>query len=192
MDSPDSNIKLKQQIEILRSTNRRAILETIRELRSEGDISVLPELFNLMLDQEDLEMFYEVCAFLNDLKEKEAAEILAEAIKNPEYREIQTPLVAACWQNGLSYGKQITTFADVVVKGDYAAAIEAFTVIEAALGELEQIERSRLARSLKSSLPDVEIQKKPLITELVDVIESYQPPDPGDQQHDHDHDHANA
>jgi hypothetical protein len=192
MDSPDSNIKLKQQIEILRSSNRRAILETIRDLRSEGDLSVLPELFNLMLDQEDLEMFYEVCAFLNDLKEKEAAEILADAIENPEYREIQTPLVAACWQNGLSYGKQINTFVDVVVMGDYAAAIEAFTVIEEAMGELGQQERSRLARSLRSSLPDVENQKKPLIMELVDVIESYQPPDPEDHDHDHDHDHANA
>jgi hypothetical protein len=192
MDSPDSNIKLKQQIEILRSSNRRAILETIRDLRSEGDLSVLPELFNLMLDQEDLEMFYEVCAFLNDLKEKEAAEILADAIENPEYREIQTPLVAACWQNGLSYGKQINTFVDVVVMGDYAAAIEAFTVIEEAMGELEQKVRSRLARSLRSSLPDVENQKKPLIMELVDVIESYQPPDPEDHDHDHDHDHANA
>ena len=192
MDSPDSNIKLKQQIEILRSSNRRAILETIRDLRSEGDLSVLPELFNLMLDQEDLEMFYEVCGFLNDLKEKEAAEILADAIENPEYREIQTPLVAACWQNGLSYGKQINTFVDVVVMGDYAAAIEAFTVIEEAMGELGQQERSRLARSLRSSLPDVENQKKPLIMELVDVIESYQPPDPEDHDHDHDHDHANA
>ena len=189
MDSPDSNIKLKQQIEILRSSNRRAILETIRDLRSEGDLSVLPELFNLMLDQEDLEMFYEVCAFLNDLKEKEAAEILADAIENPEYREIQTPLVAACWQNGLSYSKQINTFVDVVVMGDYAAAIEAFTVIEEAMGELGQQERSRLARSLRSSLPDVENQKKPLIMELVDVIESYQPPDPEDHDHDHDHDH---
>jgi len=185
MDAQDSNLKLKQQIEILRSTNRRAILETIRDLRSEGDLSVLPELFNLMLDQEDLEMFYEVCAFLNDLKEKEAAEILAEAIEDPQYREIQTQLVAACWQNGLSYGKQIATFVNVVVRGDYAAAIEAFTVIEAALGELEQKERSRLAGSLRSSLPEVEIQKKPLVMELVDVIESFQPPAHGEEEPDH-------
>ena len=60
------------------------------------------------------------------------------------------------------------------------------------MGELGPQERSRLARSLRSSLPDVENQKKPLIMELVDVIESYQPPDPEDHDHDHDHDHANA
>jgi transcription elongation GreA/GreB family factor len=46
MEAPESSRRLKQQIESLRSNNRRAILETLGELRSEGDVSVLPELFN--------------------------------------------------------------------------------------------------------------------------------------------------
>ncbi len=53
MDSQVKNTKLKQQIASLRSSNRSAILETIKELRSEGDVSILPELFNLMLIQEE-------------------------------------------------------------------------------------------------------------------------------------------
>jgi hypothetical protein len=173
MDSSNGNEKLKQQIESLRSSNRRAILDTLKELRFEGDVSVLPELFNLMLDQEDMEILDEICALLNDLKEKEAAEILAEAIRNPEYKEIQIPLLAACWQNGLSYGKHLNTFIEVVVSGDYTAAIEAFTVIEEAAGELEQEERARLAHSLKSIRRKVEDQKQPLFAELVRVIESH-------------------
>ena len=173
MDSSNGNEKLKQQIESLRSSNRRAILDTLKELRFEGDVSVLPELFNLMLDQEDMEILDEICALLNDLKEKEAAEILAEAIRNPEYKEIQIPLLAACWQNGLSYGKHLNTFIEVVVSGDYTAAIEAFTVIEEAAGELEQEERARLAHSLKSIRRKVEDQKQPLFAELVRVIDSH-------------------
>lgn len=173
MDSESSNQRLKQQIQSLRSSHRSAILDTLRELRSEGDISVLPDLFNLMLIQEDQEILDEIVTLLNDLKDKEAAEILAEAIANPEYREIQTSLVAACWQNGLSYGTHIATFVEVVVSGDYSAAIEAFTVIEEAVGELEQEERVQLVRSLKSNLQEVEVQKKPLFVELVKVIESY-------------------
>jgi hypothetical protein len=179
MDSPDNNKKLKQQIEILRSSNRRAILETIKELRSEGDVSVLPELFNLIVDQEDLEILDEVKGLLNDLKEKEAADVLVQAIGNPLYNEIQTTLIAACWQNGLSYGKQISTFVEVVIDGDYSAAIEAFTVIEEAAGELEQNERAQLAGSLKSRLPQIEDQKQPLVNELIKVIESYQVPETG-------------
>lgn len=167
------NKKLKQQIESLRSSNRSAILATLDELRSEGDISILPDLFNLMLVQEDEEILNKIVALLNDLKDKEAAVILAEAIADPDYLKIQTPLVAACWQNGLSYGKYISTFVEVVVSGDYSAAIEAFTVIEEAVGDLEKEERSRLAGTLKSKLKNIEDQKQALIEELIKGIESY-------------------
>ena len=167
------NRKLRQQIASLRSNNRSAILDTIKELRSDGDVSILPELFNLLLVQEDEEILAEISTLLNDLKEKEAAGILAKAIANPEYREIQTILVAACWQNGLSYGKHLPVFTDVVISGSYPAAIEAFTVIEEAVGELEEKDRNKLAASLKAKLQQVDQQKRALFAELVKVIENY-------------------
>jgi len=173
MDSQNGGKKLKQQIESLRSGNKSAILGTLEELRSEGDISVLPELFYLMIDQEDEEILNNIVTLLNDLKDKEAAEILVEAIADPAYEKIQTSLVAACWQNGLSYGKYISTFVEVVVSGDYTASIEAFTVIEEAVGELEQEEQTMLVRTLKSKLKDVQDQKTPLVEELINTIESY-------------------
>ena len=173
MASENGNKKLKQQIQSLRSSNRTAILTTLDELRSEGDVSVLPELFSLMLVQEDQEVLDKIASLLNDLKDKDSAEILTEAIATPEYEKIRTSLVAACWQNGLSYGKHINIFVDVVVSGDYSAAIEAFTVLEEAAGELEQEERQALVRSLKTKLKQVDEQKKALFVELVKVIEAY-------------------
>ena len=172
-DSQDSNKKLRQQIASLRSSNRSAILETLKELRSDGDVSVLPELFNLMLIQEDEEILGAITTLLNDLKDKEAAAFLVEAIANPEYEKIQTSLAAACWQNGLAYGIHISTFVNVVLSGSYGAAVEAFTVIEEAVGELEQEQRKKLVSSLKSKLQKVEEQKKTLLVELIKVIESY-------------------
>lgn len=177
MEAGDSR-KLKEQIVSLRSNNRSAILGTIKDLRSVGDVSVLPELFNLMLIQEDEEILNEISALLNDLKNKDAAEILAQAISNPEYKQIQTSLVAACWQNGLSYSKYMPVFVNVVLSGSYGAAVEAFTVIEEAVGDLEPNEREKLVRSLKSKINQVEDQKKTLFVELVKVIENYQEPSP--------------
>jgi len=173
MDQENNKNKLKQQIQSLRSGNRTAILETLKELRSEGDVSVLPELFSLLLVQEDEDILAGISSLLNDLKDKESAEVLAEAVANPEYQKIQTILVAACWQNGLSYRKYIDTFVDVIVSGEYSAAIEAFTVIEEAVGELEDKERLHLASSLKSKLRKVKDQLKPLFVELVKLIETY-------------------
>ena len=67
--SENGNKKLKQQIQSLRSSNRTAILTTLDELRSEGDVSVLPELFSLMLVQEDQEVLDNIASLLNDLKD---------------------------------------------------------------------------------------------------------------------------
>jgi hypothetical protein len=170
---PGTKNKLKQQITALRSSNRTAILETIKDLRSDGDVSVLPELFNLLLIQEDEEIQAEISALLNDLKEQEAAEILALAITNTEFGQIQAILLAACWQNGLSYAKHIPVFVNVLVSGSYPAAIEAFTVIEEAVGELEPKEREKVLGELKSHASEVDDQKKALFVEMVRVIEHY-------------------
>lgn len=165
--------RLKHQIQSLRSGNRTAILATLKELRSHGSVAILPELFDLLLDQDDGHVTAAISALLCDLKDEEAAPILAEAIDNKEYSEIQAILVSACWQNGLSFSKHIETFVEVVIKGGYDAAIEAFTVIEEAVGDLGPDERERLLKDLKSRSKEIGEQKRPLLSELVKVITLY-------------------
>lgn len=173
MDSENSQNKLQDQIQSLRSGNKNAILGTLKELRAKGNVSILPELFQLMLVQEDEQILGELTAFLNDLKDKEAAEILVTAIANPEYEKIQRTLVAACWQNGLSYGKFLGIFAEVLISADYETAIEAFTVLEEAVGEVDQPARDKLYTRLLSRVDEVDELKKPLLTELIRTIKAY-------------------
>ena len=173
MESENSQNKLQGQIQSLRSSNKNAILGTLKELRTKGNVSILPELFQLMLVQEDEQILGELTAFLNDLKDKEAAEILVTAIANPEYEKIQRTLVAACWQNGLSYGKFLGIFAEVLISADYETAIEAFTVLEEAVGEVDQPARDKLYTRLLSRVDEVDELKKPLLTELIRTIKAY-------------------
>lgn len=168
-----SNDKLRAQIQSLRSGNRSAIISTLKEFRKHGHISILPDLFDLLLEQESEEIISEITSLLNDLKDQDGAELLSKAIANPEYSKILTHLVAACWQNGLAYGKYIDTFAEVVITGEYSAAIEAFTVIEEAIGDLDINQRGRMVKRFKARLKEVDDEKKPLLSELVKVIETY-------------------
>ena len=170
MESTNPNSKLQGQIQSLHSSNKNAILGTLKELRSKGSVSILPELFQVMLLQEDEQILEEITALLNDLKDQEAAEVLAAAIANPEYVGIQHTLVAACWQNGLSYSKFLGIFAEVLISAKYEAAIEAFTVLEEAIGEVDAPVREKLVSRLKSSLNKVEDVKKPLLVELIKTI----------------------
>ena len=165
--------KERSQIQSLRSGNHTAIIATLKDLRVHGKVSILPELIDLLAQQDKEDIILEITSLLNDLKDQEAAEQITRAIANPEYEAIQTPLVAACWQNGLSYGKYINTFVEVVLSGTYTAAIEAFTVIEEAIGDLEEKQRAQVVKNLKSGMLEADDQKKPLLSELIKVIESY-------------------
>jgi len=167
------NDKLRDQIQSLRSGNRSAILSTLKEFRVHGHISILPDLFDLLVEQESEEVIAEITSLLNDLKDQEGAELLSKAIANPDYMEVQAHLVAACWQNGLAYGKYVDTFLEVVITGEYSAAIEAFTVIEEAIGDLEPNQKNRMVKKIKARLKEVDDKKKPLISELVKIIERY-------------------
>ena len=73
--------RLNNQIQSLRSGNRSAISTTLKELRSHGDVSILPVLFDLLLDQEDQQIVGDVSSILNDIKDEEAAPILSGALK---------------------------------------------------------------------------------------------------------------
>ncbi|MEN8203988.1 MAG: hypothetical protein ABFS28_15420 [Bacteroidota bacterium] len=165
--------KERAQIQSLRSGNQTAILSTLKELRVHGRVSILPELFDLLAEHENEELITEIASLLNDLKDQDAAELFSHAIANPDYKAVQPLLVAACWQNGLSYGKYIATFVEVILSGTYQAAIEAFTVIEEAVGDLEEDQRMQAVKKLKSGIQKVDEQKKSLISELVKVIETY-------------------
>jgi len=167
------NDKLRAQIQSLRSGNRSAILSTLKEFRVHGHISILPYLFDLLVEQDSEEIITEITSLLNDLKDQDCAELLSKAIANPEYRKVQSHLVAACWQNGLAYGKYIDTFSEVLITGEYSAAIEAFTVIEEAIGDLDANQRNRMVKKFKARLSEVEEEKKSLISEVIKVIEHY-------------------
>ena len=164
---------LKQQIQTLRSGNRAAILTTLKELRGGGKSEVLPELFEILAASDDPQVRSEILSLLNDLKNQETVPYLVDAIRNPDYSGIVGELVAACWQNGLSYGAYLDTFLEVALHGEYAALIEAFTVMEEAIGDVEQQEREKLANKLQSRLKEAEEQKHPLLKELIRVINRY-------------------
>lgn len=165
--------RLKSQIQSLRSGNRSAIIATLMEVRISGSVAILPDLLELLVTQEDDQIIKEILSIFNDLKDQEAVPILVDAIGNPEYSEYTTELVAACWQNGLSYGKYADRFLAVVLDGGYAAAIEAFTVIEESVTGLEESERKHLIHQIQSRIGESSDQKRPLLTELAKVIASY-------------------
>lgn len=164
---------LKEQIKAIRSGNRITVMDALKEIRKDSSVDILTELFDLLVEQEDEEIIHEVASILNDLKLQESAPILVEALDNPDYESITRILASACWQNGLSYGKYAESFTKLIIKADLETAIEAFTVLEEAVGELEEKERAGLVLSIKHGMIASDEHKKHLLHELIKTIESY-------------------
>jgi HEAT repeat protein len=177
IDSPDPSDKqqeiLRVQIQAVRSGHRGTILDALRTIRTESNVSILPELFELLVEQEDEEISREIISLLNDLKSEDAVPVLAEAVIDPAYESVAHLLVAACWQNGLSYGKYADNFIRAALEGSYQTALEAFSVMEEAVGDLSEIKRESLIRILKDGMLRSDDQKKILLRELVRVLEQY-------------------
>lgn len=177
----ENNEKLKKQseqekrdIQSLRSGNTRATLETITQLRNRGSISILHEIFELMLITEEEELLDACVKLLNDIKNKEAVLSLVDAIADPKYSPICKELVASCWQSGLDYHEHLMVFVDVAIKADYATSLEAFTVIEDCIGQVEDNTRKKSIEKLKKELDSISEDKLPLIRELISMIERFQ------------------
>jgi len=164
---------LKEQIRAIRSGNRTTIMDALKEIRKDSKIDILPELFDLLLEQEDEEIIHEVSSLLNDLKLQDAAPVLVEALENPSYESITRILASACWQNGLAYGKYAESFTRLIIRADLETAIEVFTVLEEAVGEIEVEEREKLVLTLKHGMLNSDEHKKLLLRELIKAIKTY-------------------
>jgi len=170
MENSEKKAQLKKQIADLRSGNKGVIISAIKEVRQDSDPSILHELFSLLLEREEEELISEISQLLCDLKNQEAAGILAGALEKDEYRPIARILASACWQNGLSYGKYSSTFVNLALDADFETAFEAITVLEESAHELEDSDRKEIIAKLKLGILEVDPQKQALIHNLIHSI----------------------
>lgn len=165
--------KEKQFVQTLRSGNTKAILETIKEIREHGRITIITEIIDLLLDTDNDEIKDSASALLNDLKSQEAVPSIVAALKDKTYQPVYHFLVAACWQNGLDYHDEVMLFAALLLSQPYDVAIEAYTVIEGCIGDLEDPEIVKLTSTLNNGLTAVSEEKKPLVESMIEVIREF-------------------
>lgn len=91
-------------------------------------------------------------AALQLLKTEKAKNYLLEAIDDCDNDEELAVLVAACWECGLDFSEQLTTFVQLVAEGDYFTAIEAATVIENMEGIIEESQLDKAIQLLQEEI----------------------------------------
>jgi len=165
-----TDLKSKEIISGLKSTDPEIVLETIGRFRESGNSLILEEFIELLHQTEVPEIKKSLLNLLSELKDKASVKILIAAIKNEKYVSERAELVACCWQNGLNYNEYLPFFIDLVINEEFLVAFEAFTVIENMYGSIDdqiiEVETTKLNNALKIANE----QKAYLLNALLSII----------------------
>jgi len=164
------DIKSKEILSNLKSTDPEFILETIDKIRESGNHFILAGVIDLLHETELPEIKKSVLNLLSELKNKESVPIFIEAIKNEKYAAVRKELVACCWQNGLTYNEYLPVFIDLVIQEEFQVAFEAFTVIENMVGRIEDEIIEKEIVKVKDALTNATEQKAYLLNGLLAIV----------------------
>jgi|SRR5690554_2947671 len=161
----DKNIESR-----LQSERSVIVLSALDEIKTKGNISYLPLMFDLLKSQPDLEIEKEIKNILGSLKVEEATSVIAEALQSDQYRPIRKDLITACWQNGLDYKEHLPVFVDMIIEEEWETGFEAFTVIENLKVLPKQDVIDECVIKIKNSLSEASDKKRYFLEEILALI----------------------
>ncbi|MFO7940480.1 MAG: hypothetical protein R6U66_12110 [Bacteroidales bacterium] len=160
----------KEALKQLEETSEQALLEALEFVREEGTNKLLVKSIQLLAHTENKQVQKKGIQLIEDLKQDEAAEVLAEALDQEEYASIHATLLSACWKNGRNYAAYLPTFIRHFIDQPFEVAFEAFTVIEQQPVSPNQASEALL--ELKEQQGVITDEKKALYTQLLDLLNS--------------------
>jgi len=164
------DVKSKEILSNLKSTDPEFILETIDKIRESGNRFIVAGLIDLLHETDLPEIKKSVLNLLSELKNKESVPVFIEAIKDEKYAGVRKELVACCWQNGLIYNEYLPVFIDLVIHEEFQVAFEAFTVIENMFGRVEDEIIDKEIAKVKDALTNATEQKAYLLNGLLAIV----------------------
>lgn len=160
----------QQIISKLQSQNHELVLETIEQLRSSGNLSYLPFLFEILRSSSNTEINSAILKLLADIKHIDIIPQLVTAIQDEKNAEIRKDLVAICWENGLDFCTNLPLFVDLVIDGEFEVAFEAYTVIINMEGKITTDMLNSEIEKMEAVLNRLGEQKKQLLIDIIDYL----------------------
>lgn len=165
--------KDKALIAQLNSGNTELIINAIKKIREVGNISYLEDIFNIYSQHLAKDIKKTISQLICDIKDNKAAPFIVAFLGRIKNNDDLTCFTSCCWQSVVDYSDEVEFFTNLVIKGNYQLAIEAFSVVENSLASLDPVRRNHQVELLKKSISSVTNDKKPFIIEAIKTIENY-------------------
>ena len=164
------DLKSKEILTNLRSSDPEFVLETIDKIREAGNPVIMEGLFDLLHDTSSSEIKKSILTLFSELKNKDSVPLLIGAITNERYIDERKDLIASCWQNGLNYNEHLSLFIDIVINESFLVAFEAFTVIENMYGRIADEVIDQEVIKVTNALTNSDEEKAYFLNGLLTII----------------------
>lgn len=153
----------------LQSEDKELIKNAISEIKSEGDINIVPLLFEVLKDPE-LHHSAEgaIATLLAEIKDPAFIPMLQNGINSlNENPEAQAKLIRVCWESTMDFSALLPMLCKLATEGDFIVAMEATTAIE------EQLRYANhdLLHELQDTLLNSPQQNSPFAEDILNTIE---------------------
>jgi len=172
-----SNIKLtdkqKTIVDNLISTSDEQVISLIQDFRENGELFIVQPLIEMIFTNRSETLKEAIVEFISDVRNPAVIEIISQSIQKNIGKKNISSLVTACWQSNLDFSRELPLFIDILCSSDYQTSLEAFTVIENSISNLNKKEIDLYITTIESKLKDTPIEKQSLLTEMIVTLENF-------------------
>lgn len=161
---------MENQNELLKkigSNDPEAVLEAIREIKENGDHSIIVPLLDILSSQPDTLVVSGIVGLLADIRESSFRDILLERIRQEKNPHVKATWLRIAWESSLDYSGELDLFTDILLNDDFVAAFEASTLIENFIPHLTEDQLHRL-RDFFGQVPE---DKQFLVENIIEEME---------------------
>lgn len=158
-------------IELLNTNNPIIIKETLKKIQIDGDIDIIPSLFELLVKYKNEEIGNTTLNILKDIKLSKFKNYILDNINNPKYSKIKTNLLSICWESSIDFSDNLNIFAEIIIEDDFINSFEAYTIIKNLNYDSNMDSTKEVIEYFKSNIQSINSQKKELIYDLIKFLE---------------------
>jgi len=156
----------------LTNKDTKVVLQGLEQIKENGEAELIPDLIQMLDSTKPSEVHNKALEILNTLKSQAAANAVLETVKQVDNALVMNNVLASCWKNGLDYSNHFDTLIDIFIDKDFENALEAFTIIENSTQNISNENLGKAVTKIKTSLNKIDEEKKPLMLELIHLLES--------------------
>ncbi|MFW5851584.1 MAG: hypothetical protein ACOCWB_05125 [Bacteroidota bacterium] len=163
--------KTKELKKKLFSGDTPLVLDTIKDIRKNGTIEVIPLLLDLHILTQEAIVKQAIQSCLYDLKTPQVAPIIIDALAKKKYAHIKSFLVECMWQANIDFSKYSDTIIPLIYKESFDVAIEAMTVLETIVDSIPCEDAEIYKKQLSFAAEKKESPHKDIILQAINILQ---------------------